>query len=183
MGVMDSTIGSPKSRLAQSQKASECTIQLHCFQNFVGKSKYCIKTCHIACVSVLVFMFSSFSYSSKSFQIPSQCMLQLYIVFIYFSAVPNCLRYLYTFRAHALKTLFSSIPLQFQIVSDTTRMHALETLFSRGGAWLRVWQGVGQGVMDGTLVGGGGHEIGLGQGHLVVCYIIQIRNDQKRQHD
>jgi len=34
---------------------------------------------------------------------------------------------------HALETLFSSISLQFQIVSDTTRMHALETLYNDTG--------------------------------------------------
>ena len=34
-----------------------------------------------------------------------------------------------TTRMHVLETLFSSISLQFQIVSDTTRMHALETLY------------------------------------------------------
>ena len=48
--------------------------------------------------------FHLFSYSSKSFLIPHNA----------------CFRW----------TLFSSISLQFQIVSDTTRMHTLETLFS-----------------------------------------------------
>ena len=108
----------------KSQKASECTIYLHCFQHFLCQSKYRIKTCHIARVSVLVFIIS---YSSKSFQIPQECMLKIHF-FKYFSEVLN--RFKYRHNACFRCTLFSSISLQFQIVSDTTRMHALETLFS-----------------------------------------------------
>ena len=80
-----------------------------------------------AFTSVLVFIFSSFSYSSKSFQIPQECMLKIHC-FQLFSEVLNCFKYRHNtcFRC----TLFSSISLQFQIVQDIIRLHALKTLFS-----------------------------------------------------
>ena len=99
-----------------------------------------------------IHCFQLFFLSSKSFQIPSQCVLQMHIVSIYFSAVPNCFRYHQnacfrdisfnrktlqfqivsnTARMHALDTLFSIISLQFQIVPNTFRAHALKTLFSK----------------------------------------------------
>ena len=49
------------------------------------------------------------------------------IVFNYFSEVLN--RFLYRHNACFRCTWFSSISLQFQVVSDTTRMHTLETLY------------------------------------------------------
>ena len=53
----------------------------------------------------------------------------LYIhCFQLFSEVLN--RFKYRHNACFRCTLFSSISLQFQIVSDTNRMHALETVFS-----------------------------------------------------
>ena len=133
---------------SSSIKASDCTIQLHCFQNVLCKSKYRIKTYHIALVNVLVFMFSHFPYSSKSFLIPSQCTLQIHNCFQLFlystksfqippecilqrdcfhfiSAVPN--RFRYHQNAYFIEIVFM-LSLQFQIVSDITIMHALETL-------------------------------------------------------
>ena len=101
-------------------------------------------------LSVLVFMFSSFTYSSKSFQIPQECMLwihncfQLFLYstksfqippectlqrdcFPFISAVPN--RFRYHQNAYFREIVFILF-LQFQIVSDTTRMHTLQRLFS-----------------------------------------------------
>ena len=54
LGRVGSTIGSTTSR-----RASECTIKLHCFQKILCKSKCRIKACHIARVSVLVFIFTT----------------------------------------------------------------------------------------------------------------------------
>jgi len=50
----------------------------------------------------------------------------MYIVFIYFSAVLNRFRYHQNAYLRDIVFIFS---LQFEIVSDTTRMHALETLY------------------------------------------------------
>ena len=99
--------------------------------------KYRIKACHIARVSVLVFVFSYFPYSFKSFQIRNNACCR-YIVFNYFSEVLNRFKYRHTacFRC----TLVLSISLQLQIVLNTIRMHALETLFSKKRG---AWQGAG----------------------------------------
>ena len=89
--------------------------------------------------------FHFFLWSSKSFQIPSQCMLKGHcfhfflcssqyfkyrqhacfrdIVFEIMSAVPNR-----SVRIYSLEALFLKCSLQFQIVSNTVRMHALESL-------------------------------------------------------
>ena len=121
--------------MSSSIKASECTIQLHCFQKCLCESKYRIRACHIARESVLVFMFSYLSYSPKSFQIPqyyivfnyfSQCMLQMF--FIYFSAVPNRFKYL---QSACFKDIVFKM---FSVVRNrlnTVRMQALEILFSK----------------------------------------------------
>ena len=52
----------------------------------------------------------------------------MYIVFIYFSTVPNCFRYHQNACFRDIVFIFS---LQFQIVSYTFRAHALKTLFSK----------------------------------------------------
>ena len=62
------------------------------------------------------------------FQIVSNNACVRYIVFNYFSEVRN--RFKYCHNTCFRRTLFSFISLQFQIVSDTTRMHAIQKLFS-----------------------------------------------------
>ena len=107
-------------------------------------------TFYIILMRALDTLFSIFFCSSKSFKIPSECMLQRHFVFIYFSAVLNRFKYhqyecfkrnnvLYfplhfqivsnTVRMHHLPSLFSFFSLQFQILY-TVRMHALDPLFS-----------------------------------------------------
>ena len=127
---------------------AEWTIQSHCFHNYtiyhtVPNYKYR----HNACFTYIVF--SYFSAVPNHFIYRQNACLGD-IVFIFLSAVSNrskrlsdmCFRYrdiLFsslslqfrmvskTIRMHTLETFFS---LQFQIVSNTVRMHALETSFS-----------------------------------------------------
>ena len=88
-------------------------------------------------------LFSKKICSSKSFQLPSQCMLYTDIVFTFFSpvsnrfkchqnasfrgivfqksAIPNLFKYR---QMHAWETLISKELLQFQIILNTIRLHA-----------------------------------------------------------
>ena len=95
------------------QIASECTVQFHCFQKILCKSEYRIKQWLNASITGLIFTFfliavlTSFQQSqnarvsvlvfiflcnSKSFEIPSQCMLYIHCFHLLLSA-PNRLKY------------------------------------------------------------------------------------------
>ena len=96
-----------------------------------------------------VHCFHLFLCSSKSFQIPPECMLQRHCFHV-FSAIPNRFKYrqntlfrdIVFKRLSAVQNRFKHCQnaclrdivfkrfLQFQIVFNTVRMHVLETLFS-----------------------------------------------------
>ena len=128
----------------KSQKASEASLLSKCsLQVKISDQNVSYCTCKRPC-------FHRFPTVPNRFKYHKNACFRYIIVFNYFSEVLNRFKYLHnacfrctlfssismqfqivsdSTRMHTLERLFSSFSLQFQIVSDTTRMHALETLF------------------------------------------------------
>ena len=93
---------------------------VHCFQNQVKLSNQNVSYCtrKRPCFHLFLTVPNRFKYRKNA------CLR-----YIYFSEVLN--RFKYRHNACVRCTLFSSISLQFQTFSNTFRAHALKTLFSK----------------------------------------------------
>ena len=78
-----------------------------------------------------IHCFQLFFLSSKSFQILSQCVLQMHIVFIYFSAVPNCLKYHQNACLRDIVfNMFSAVPNRFKCRQNACFRESFPKMFS-----------------------------------------------------